>query len=160
MEKIGRCKLCNKQSKNLESHHIIPKSRGGNDESNNLIRICAVCHGLAHDVSFTNERGGLVQEGINKYRENIKEGKLWLNENENLVIEKLSKLYDKDENKHNGLLWLLESGYITAYNLKEWVIDGKFTVKATIKFGSMVDELKKNDSHKRFKLETAQLSIF
>ena len=157
---MEKCKICKNESENLENHHIIPKSRGGDDSLNNLIRICILCHGLAHDVSFSNKKRGLVKEGIVRVRKKEEEGKLWLNENEDLVNEKLTELYDKDKDEHYAFLWLLTNGHISAYNLKEWLMNGKFTIKATIKFGSMVDELKKNDSHKRFKLETAQLSIF
>ena len=51
-----KCKICEKKTEFLESHHIIPKSRGGTDDKSNLIELCSKCHGLAHNVSFANEQ--------------------------------------------------------------------------------------------------------
>ena len=40
------CQVCGKkkQRKNLEVHHIIPKSKGGTDDPTNLITLCKYCH--------------------------------------------------------------------------------------------------------------------
>ena len=66
---MNECKICKTKSNNLENHHIIPKSRGGDDSDCNLIEICSKCHGLAHDVSFSNERGGLTYVNVIVIRE-------------------------------------------------------------------------------------------
>ena len=67
------CEICKNDVKHLEKHHIIPKSRGGSDDKSNLIMVCSECHGLAHDVSFSNERGGgLIKEKIKMYVERKK----------------------------------------------------------------------------------------
>ena len=30
-------------------HHVIPKSRGGNDSRDNLVLLCQTCHSAVHD---------------------------------------------------------------------------------------------------------------
>jgi len=42
-----RCQECGSRS-NLEVHHQQFRSRGGNDADQNLITLCASCHGEAH----------------------------------------------------------------------------------------------------------------
>ena len=44
LERDGfRCKTCNSKE-TLEAHHITPRHRGGADEENNLLTLCAACH--------------------------------------------------------------------------------------------------------------------
>lgn len=42
-----RCRECN-YYKHLEVHHIIPRSKGGTDDPNNLITLCQRCHRKKH----------------------------------------------------------------------------------------------------------------
>ena len=45
----GECKLCKfNLPEALDVHHIIPKSRGGNNSIENLVTLCANCHRLVH----------------------------------------------------------------------------------------------------------------
>tara|TARA_R110000868_G_scaffold189585_2_gene432643 strand:- start:72 stop:467 length:396 start_codon:yes stop_codon:yes gene_type:complete len=129
-----RCKLCNKKSEHLELHHIIPKSRGGLDDKSNLIKLCSKCHGLAHNVSFKNERGGLIKEGVERKKEKNEQGVVWLEENEELVNEKMDKLYEKDEDTFNLMLILLEQNRIQAEHLMDWCNKGSFKLKTVFTF--------------------------
>ena len=125
------CKICNKKSENLEIHHIIPKSRGGSDKKSNLIKLCSECHGLAHDVSFINERGGLIKEGIIKIKEKDDIARKWLIDNESLVDKKITELYYKDEDKHMLVCLLLKKGKLKASHIREWVEVGRVSFKTT-----------------------------
>ena len=130
------CKLCNKKSEYLEAHHIIPKSRGGDNSDSNLIKICSECHGKAHDVSFSNDRGGLIKEGHARWRDKHEEAKNWLNEkdNDNLAHNKMMELREENEDKHMLMLLLLERGNFTIYDLMKWCKDGNVKVRTTITF--------------------------
>lgn len=44
-------------------HHVIPKSRGGT----RTIPLCVRCHGIVHDIAFTNH-STLVQDAIERRR--------------------------------------------------------------------------------------------
>ena len=47
------CVEClNNKSKELQVHHIIPVSQGGNDDIENLITLCKHCHDLVHRKGF------------------------------------------------------------------------------------------------------------
>jgi hypothetical protein len=126
---MEQCKLCNKKSNHLENHHIIPKARGGKDTKENLIKICSECHSKAHDVSFTNERGGLIKERIIEKLNINKLHKEWLKENERLVNFRLNQIYKEDEEKWNYIMYLLKDGNFGATNLYELCIEKKTTVK-------------------------------
>jgi len=131
---MKECKICKTKSNHLENHHIIPKSRGGDDSDCNLIKICSKCHGLAHDVSFSNDRGGLIKESILKSKTKEAIAHKWLQENTTLVEEKMTNLYHEDEDKHMLMLLLLERGKFSSFNIKEWFIKGKVTFKTSITF--------------------------
>ncbi len=128
------CEICNKKTKNLELHHIIPKSRGGTDDKNNLIELCSKCHGLAHDVSFANERGGLVKEGVTRKILQDDIDRKWLGDNEGFVNKKMMDLYSKDEDAHSFMLLLLEKGRFRASHIRKWCEVGKVTFKTSITF--------------------------
>ncbi len=129
-----KCKLCNKKTKHLELHHIIPKSRGGTNDESNLIKLCPECHGLAHDVSFSRDRGGLIKEGIikNKIKDEI--DRKWLDSNENIVNKKMMDLYNRDKDMYMFMLLLLEQGRFTASHIRKWCEVGKVTFKTSITF--------------------------
>lgn len=40
----GECQICRRPKTNLEAHHIIPLSEGGEDTLDNLITVCEDCH--------------------------------------------------------------------------------------------------------------------
>ena len=128
------CKICKKESKYLEAHHIIPKSRGGLDISSNLIKLCSSCHGLAHDVSFSNERGGLIKEGVNRSKNKYAIDYIWYSENTNLVEDKMNELYDKDEDKYTLMILLFESGRFTVSHIRDWITNGSVKLKTSITF--------------------------
>jgi RNA-directed DNA polymerase len=45
------CQHCGESGTSLHVHHTKPKERGGTDEPDNLITLCAQCHGEAHRKS-------------------------------------------------------------------------------------------------------------
>ena len=49
-----RCQECG-YFKHLEVHHIVPKCKGGGDNPENLVTLCARCHGKVH--GFEKHRG-------------------------------------------------------------------------------------------------------
>ena len=42
------CSICGWNESTCDIHHIIPKSKGGNNENNNLIIVCPNCHRIIH----------------------------------------------------------------------------------------------------------------
>ena len=38
--------------KTLEKHHIVPRSEGGNNDSNNFLVLCPNCHSLIHKKNY------------------------------------------------------------------------------------------------------------
>lgn len=46
-----QCAICG-QNDFLEAHHIIPKEKGGSDEYDNLILLCACCHASIHQRTY------------------------------------------------------------------------------------------------------------
>ncbi len=129
-----KCAICSKKTEHLELHHIIPKSRGGSDDASNLVKLCSGCHGRAHDVSFSNDRGGLVKEGAARKKIKDKIGREWLDKNQALVQDKMMDLYNRNEDKHMLLLLLLEGGNFTPSHIKEWVECGKVSFKTSFTF--------------------------
>jgi len=131
-----QCKICNKKSNHLENHHIIPISRGGDDSESNLIKICTKCHSLAHDVSFTNERGGLIKEAHERRNLNYKIALEWFNneQNEKLFDKKMELFYNKDEDKHMLFLLLIENNKITLYDMMQWTMGKKINFKTSFTF--------------------------
>ena len=45
------CAICGSRDF-LEFHHIIPKSKGGSDDYDNIIVLCACCHAGIHERAF------------------------------------------------------------------------------------------------------------
>ena len=43
------CQVCGKKHVRLEVHHVIPRSKGGTDDENNLITLCEDCHEAVHN---------------------------------------------------------------------------------------------------------------
>ena len=111
---MKECKLCLLQYEKLEIHHIVPVSRGGTEDSSNLIEICLECHGKAHDVSFKGSRG-LIKEGIEKRKAQELIITNWsLSKNADSIINSwLNDMYDKDENKYRLIVECMNFGIIT-----------------------------------------------
>ena len=103
-----KCNICNKETEQLEKHHIIPVSRGGLNKDSNMILLCVNCHGLAHNVSFSENRNGLIHEGIKKQKLKTEKAILWLNKNIELVNNDMDKLFYKNEKEYNLLMALIE----------------------------------------------------
>ena len=64
----GKCVNCQK-TKNIQIHHINPKSQGGENSSDNLVCLCGACHSLFHQGYLEIE----VKKGEKfkiKYKEN------------------------------------------------------------------------------------------
>ncbi len=133
------CKLCNKKTNHLETHHIIPKSRGGDDGANNLIKICSTCHGKAHDVEFRNERGGLIKEGAKKTKEEAKEASEWLNKNQIKIDEFISKIFLRDGEKDKLMLILIEHQIIPLKHLKNLIENKKINFKTSFTFDPLIN---------------------
>ena len=129
-----KCSICSKKTEHLELHHIIPKSRGGSDDVSNLVKLCSGCHGLAHDVSFSNDRGGLIKESIGKNKKQNKVDREWLDKNQALVQDKMMDLYNRNEDKHILILLLLEEGKLTSSHIRRWVEFGKVSFKTSFTF--------------------------
>ena len=91
--KLGKCSNCDFVGQDTHLHHIVPRSRGGSDNLENLIELCTVCHGKAHNVSFDGS-SGVISDGINK--SNVMRGELksWLDLNEDVVHEILMDFYE------------------------------------------------------------------
>jgi len=52
------CVIC-KERKNLQLHHIEPKSEGGTDRAENLVHVCEDCHDIIHG----RPAGALAENG-------------------------------------------------------------------------------------------------
>jgi len=57
----GQCFECNKRTKFIHFHHVVPKCLGGT----RTVPLCEGCHGLVHDYNFTHRRN-LQKKGIEK----------------------------------------------------------------------------------------------
>jgi hypothetical protein len=49
------CAICGKNDF-LEFHHIIPKSKGGTDDYDNIILLCACCHAGIHKRAYNPQK--------------------------------------------------------------------------------------------------------
>ena len=75
--KQDKCAVCG-TTKNLEHHHIIPKSDGGTDDETNFLTLCGKHHAAVHGVRLTKSRkhysstGGSDASGIDRsYRKRV-----------------------------------------------------------------------------------------
>jgi len=124
------CKLCYKKTEHLEKHHIIPKSKGGSNDKNNLISICQDCHCKVHNVSFRGKEG-IISIGAQKAKSKHNEAIEWIKKNENLLIKKIDDIKYLDDYKHLIIIHLLP--FIGAVKLKEFVLGKKnITIKLNL----------------------------
>jgi glutamate-1-semialdehyde aminotransferase len=70
----GKCELCGNERKWLHKHHIVPRSRGGSDDSHNLKSICANCHEDIHDGPYG---GPLAHQGEAVQKQRVKNKACW-----------------------------------------------------------------------------------
>ena len=57
-----RCQFCGKMH-NLQIHHQLFRSHGGNNSEDNLISLCARCHSTLHKPCFTDSMQRLTNAG-------------------------------------------------------------------------------------------------
>jgi acyl CoA:acetate/3-ketoacid CoA transferase alpha subunit len=50
----------------LQHHYLIPRVYGGSDDETNLITLCGICHGKAHDTKRSNNHRELVKDGMER----------------------------------------------------------------------------------------------
>jgi 5-methylcytosine-specific restriction endonuclease McrA len=55
----SKCVICGvkKESKDLEIHHIVPRSMGGNNDIMNVVPLCQICHCAIHKILQLNQKG-------------------------------------------------------------------------------------------------------
>ena len=61
------CVAC-ESTDNLQHHHLLPRIKGGTDESSNLITLCGFCHGIYHNLNFRDHRH-LTKLGLQKAKD-------------------------------------------------------------------------------------------
>lgn len=63
----GKCRSCHSRE-TLQAHHLMFRSRGGNDEMSNLALLCQLCHADVHNHNLVvqNEKGGAEIDGNKK----------------------------------------------------------------------------------------------
>lgn len=61
-----KCAICNSEN-NLHVHHKIPRRFGGINHIDNLVTLCASCHGAVETADVTKA----FQKGISNYRKNL-----------------------------------------------------------------------------------------
>ncbi len=99
---IGICNSCKTEEVELHKHHIVPRSRGGSDEVNNLVDLCVDCHGKAHDVSFSSKTG-LVKGGVTFAKQVSEKSSCWASK-ENVLEGLLEEVRLKDHLLHDFLV--------------------------------------------------------
>ena len=57
--KLRFCVVCG-TNKDLQHHHIIPKSKGGDDHPHNFLTLCWEHHNWIHDIRKTKSKGDFV----------------------------------------------------------------------------------------------------
>ena len=61
------CVAC-ESTDNLQHHHLLPRIKGGTDESSNLITLCGFCHGIYHNLNF-RDHSHLTKIGLQKAKD-------------------------------------------------------------------------------------------
>ena len=83
MTKLKQCKRCGR-NKDIERHHIKPKSEGGKDEETNYRDLCKDCHDFTHAQMAIKKRIAYYEKRLKllKHRLSVCEE---LNSRENIV---------------------------------------------------------------------------
>ena len=63
--KLTFCVFCGSKD-NLEHHHVLPKSIGGDDNEHNLITVCINHHNMIHNIKRKSNMRDLQSVGIKK----------------------------------------------------------------------------------------------
>ena len=63
--KLDFCVACGTRE-NLHHHHLIPRSRGGNDIESNLITVCQHHHSLIHNFTWRGNLSDLIKAGLQR----------------------------------------------------------------------------------------------
>ena len=58
------CQCCGKRNCQLQTHHIIYRSRGGTDDENNMITLCKECHKGIHDGTIVLDKKPKKSKGL------------------------------------------------------------------------------------------------
>ena len=122
LKAIGICKTCNYVGDDTHIHHIIPKSVGGSDDASNLIELCTICHGKAHNVQFAGD-SGIIKNGIAKTIEKRKSILSWLEKYEDVLHDIIV-----DFHEHEGTDVVTELLFYNAVKLEDlhtWLKHGK-----------------------------------
>ena len=64
---MQKCQVCNKPG--CMWHHIVPRSLGGPDTSNNLVLLCKECHGKAHGRKGFRDISTLTKKALQRKKE-------------------------------------------------------------------------------------------
>lgn len=79
-----RCRCCYSK-KNLEIHHILPRSEGGTDSYRNLIVLCKDCHNKVEleELTYTQYANGFFSPKMKDTRVKVK---VYKNDGDNLTF--------------------------------------------------------------------------
>lgn len=95
-----KCINCGKEATHW--HHVVPKSLGGRDGTNK-VPLCDECHGLIHNVSYSNgviSHSALVKESLKKAKAEGKQIGLVkgtkLTTKKSIEAKEIIKKYNKD----------------------------------------------------------------
>lgn len=81
-EKLGPCRACGGAGQHL--HHVVPRSVGGDDRSENLIPLCHICHETYHRANDNGIVAGNIRGSLTNVEAAYvvaKRGKWWLDAN-------------------------------------------------------------------------------
>lgn len=88
------CESCGERNDQTHLHHILPKSKGGTDKSNNLIEVCPPCHQKIHNVDFNGDKG-LIKIGIENLKQEFKEAAKFIDKNFDSIVNFCDDFYDE-----------------------------------------------------------------
>lgn len=95
-----RCQECG-YYKHLEVHHIVPKSKGGGDNPENLVTLCTRCHGRIHgfEKHKVGKKYGKKKHGFSRHhhRNRRKKEKRYFKQHRNEFIFKETPPKNWDE---------------------------------------------------------------
>ena len=62
-----RCLVCG-QKNAVDAHHVLRRSKGGDDLFENLVPLCRRCHGAYHGNQYINDWGIIVNAGVVRFK--------------------------------------------------------------------------------------------